>query len=224
MSKSALLRLRDVRAAYRLIGDCRDLGGDFDQWHRRAFEGLCRLVGASVATGGEGKWLRPGKSLQPMTAFEFGFDEVGRDRYRAYMQENGQLADPIFQRIQHIPDRIVTRTRRELVPDRDWYRSISFNEYRRGLGFDHQLSSIYQVSEHGAMSALCLARALGDRDFFPREQRLMRFFHVELGRLVGGPLVSALEPGIETLSPASGRRLPACWKGTVKRILPRALG
>ena len=41
MTKSDLLRVQDVRDAYRLIGECRDIGSDPALWHRRMFEGLC---------------------------------------------------------------------------------------------------------------------------------------------------------------------------------------
>jgi hypothetical protein len=53
MTKSDLLRSQDVREAYRLIGDCRDLGSDATLWHRRMLEGLCRLIGVRAATGAE---------------------------------------------------------------------------------------------------------------------------------------------------------------------------
>jgi hypothetical protein len=104
-------------------------------------------------------------------------------------------------RLQHVSGRLVTYARSELVADRDWYRSVSFNEYRKLGGCDHQLTSIYQVSEQGAISTMCVHRAVGDRDFSAREVRLMRFFHDELGRLMRGPLVSGLEPGPDILSP-----------------------
>jgi len=54
MRKGDQLRLRDVRDAYRLIGDCRDLGGEPELWQTRMFAGLCQLIGATVGTGGEG--------------------------------------------------------------------------------------------------------------------------------------------------------------------------
>ena len=57
MSKSPLLRLKDVCSAYRLIGRCRDVGSDPDVWPQHALEGLCRLIGGVAATGGEGIWL-----------------------------------------------------------------------------------------------------------------------------------------------------------------------
>ena len=202
MSKSAMLRVPDVCAVYRLIGDCRDVGGDPAQWQQMALEGLCRLVGGCGASGGEGVWLRPSEPLRPMTSCVVGFDDSGRERYLAYMQEQGILGDPIYQRIQHLPDRIVTRTRRDLVPDDEWYRSVSFNEYRKEGGNDHQLTSVYQVAATGEMSGMGVLRALGDRDFTTRERCLASFFHVELGALIGRALVSAIEPSsFDRLSP-----------------------
>ena len=44
MSKSAQLRMRDIRQAYRLIGDCRDLGADPVLWQSHMLEGLSHLV------------------------------------------------------------------------------------------------------------------------------------------------------------------------------------
>ena len=53
MNKSRRLRLVDVRAAYRLIGECRDLGRDPACWLRHALNGLSRLLGARFGVGGE---------------------------------------------------------------------------------------------------------------------------------------------------------------------------
>src|SRR5688572_27171082 len=128
MAKSDLLRVQDVRAAYRLIGECRDLGSDSALWHRRMLEGVCQLIGASAATGGEGRWVRPDGSLVVVSAFEAGLDSRGLERFAAFMRELGPSGDPVFRALQHVPGRLVTRTRRELVSDAEWYRSRSYNE------------------------------------------------------------------------------------------------
>jgi hypothetical protein len=46
VSKSAKLRLTDVRRMFRLIGECRDLGADAEAWRRHGFEEVARLLGA----------------------------------------------------------------------------------------------------------------------------------------------------------------------------------
>ena len=53
-SKSDLLRSRDVRDAYRLIGECRDVGADPSIWHQRMLDGLCGLIGAPTTSGDAG--------------------------------------------------------------------------------------------------------------------------------------------------------------------------
>src|SRR5262245_59585508 len=59
MSKADSLRVGDVRDAYRLIGDCRDLRRNPERWHRRMLEGLAGLFGVLLAAGGEAWWHRP---------------------------------------------------------------------------------------------------------------------------------------------------------------------
>ena len=43
MGKSWRLRLGDVRAAFLLVGECRDLGHDLGLWGRHLFEKLVRI-------------------------------------------------------------------------------------------------------------------------------------------------------------------------------------
>jgi len=224
MAKAPLLRVQDVRDAYRLIGDCRDLAGDPALWHWRMLEGLCRLIGARAAAGGEGFWVRPARPVQPVSAFDIGFDPRGHERLMAYMREGGPPADPIFRALQPRPARLVTRTRTELVSDAEWYGCPSFNEYRRVGGVDHSLTSICQVSDQGAVSAITLHRAIGEQDFSPREERLLNFFHGELGRLIGRSLVSATEPSPERLSPRLRQTLCCLLEGDSEKQVAARLG
>ena len=222
-TKAELLRGQDVRDAYRLIGECRDLGSDPALWHGRMFDGLRHLIGAPNATGGEGRWRRPHHPVEPISAFDSGMEPDVRARYLAYMRANGPAADPIFCAMQHLPGLLITRTRRQLVSDAVWYRSASY-EYRRLNGVDHQITSVYQVSDDAAISTVCLQRAAGERDFSPREQRLLNFFHGELGRLIGRSIVSATEPSPEKLSPRLRQTLACLLEGDSEKQVADRLG
>ena len=213
MRKSDLLRVRDVRDAYRLIGDCRDLGGEPALWQTRMFTGLCQLVGAAVGTGGEGFWIRPAHPIQPLSFIEVGFDTRAREMWMAYLRELGPKRDAIFSALQNVPGRVLTRKRSAIISDAVWYRSADFNDYRKPAGFDHSLVSVCEVSHQGAVAAIVLARGLGERDFSPGEVRLLEFFHGELGRLVGRQLVSATEPSPQQLSPRLRQTLACLVEG-----------
>ena len=69
MSKSSQLRVYDIRQAYRLIGDCRDLAAVPEFWQQRMFDGLLALVGADRSAGGEGAWAGPQRDLQVLHRF-----------------------------------------------------------------------------------------------------------------------------------------------------------
>src|SRR3954468_3274837 len=84
MGKSRRLRLADVRAAMRLVGECRDLGYDPALWLRRAFEGLCGLVGARIVLGGEVRWARPAGPIVPRLGMHAGLTPAEERKYLGY--------------------------------------------------------------------------------------------------------------------------------------------
>lgn len=224
MGKASLLRLSDVRRAFRVIGDCRDVGDDPSHWQDLAMEGACRLAGGVAATGGEGHWLTHGQSpqpIQPVTSHSFGLDEAGKENFANYMREQGVAADPIYHPFGALAGPIVTRRRVELVSDREWYRSTTF-AYRRRAHFDHQMTSMCMISSTRA-SCIAIHRGTNERDFSDRERRLLRLFHGELGRLIGGPLASGLanEPA---LSPRLRQTLSCLVEGDSEKQVAARLG
>jgi DNA-binding CsgD family transcriptional regulator len=223
MGKSDLLRVQDVRDAYRLIGECRDLGSDPALWHSRMLGGMYGLIGAP-ATGGEGSWVNLISHHRQISAFDAGLDARTRELYTAYRRDLGPTGNPIWRALLNVRGRLVTRTRRQLVSDTEWYRSVVFNEYRRPGKIDHQLTSVYQTSDDGAYSAITVVRALGERDFSPRERRLLNFFHAELGPLIGRALVSATEPSPVKLSPRLRQTLAYLLEGDGEKQVADRLG
>jgi DNA-binding CsgD family transcriptional regulator len=224
MGKSDLLRVGDVRDAYRLIGECRDLGGEPALWQMRILEGLGQLVGAAAGAGGEGIWARPVHPVHPFSAFDTGFDARGQDRLRAYRREIGPAGDPIFRALRDVPGAVATRSRSQLVSNTEWYRSVSFNDYRKLCGVDHCLTSVCRLSDHGAVSVITGHRRIGERDFSPREARLLEFFHIELRPLIGRQLVSATEPSPGTLSRRLRQTLACLVEGDSEKQVAVRLG
>ena len=224
MTRSDSLRFRDVRAIFRLIGECRDLGNDPGLWHRRLLEGLALLFGVVQAAGGELYWERPGRHLQPVSAYNVTAEPAGDEAFDAYRRDEAWDGDPVIQAISKLPGKLITRTRRQLVPDAEWYGSDTFNQNRRPAHIDHHLLSVLQMSDKGATSVLAVTRALGERDFSPRERRLFNFLHAELGGLIGGPLVSATDPRVAQLSPRLRDTLACLLEGDSEKQAAARLG
>jgi DNA-binding CsgD family transcriptional regulator len=224
MEKAGLLRAQDVRDAYRLIGECRDLGSDPALWHQRMLEGLCRLVGVPVAVGGEGRWKRPHPPGEVISAFDVGLDSRGHELYLAYHRDLGPAGDPIFLALQRLRGRHVVGTRRQLVSDVTWYGSAAWYDYRRLIHIDDQLTSVYQVVDGDAISVIALHRQVRERAFSPRQQQLLTFFHAELARLIRRSLVSAAEPRPDTLAPRLRQTLACLLEGDSEKQVAWRLG
>ena len=187
-------------------------------------EGLCRLIGAAAATGGGGRWSRPHSEIEPTLAVDVGLDSRGHELYMAYKRELGPGGDPIFQALERVSGQLVVCTRRQLVSDSDWYRSVAWNDYRRPSNIDDQLTSVYQISGGGDVSVIALLREPGEREFSPREQRLLSFFHAELGRLIGRSLGGPTEPSLDRLSPRLRQTLACLLDGDSEKQIALRLG
>jgi DNA-binding CsgD family transcriptional regulator len=218
-----MLRAVEVRDAYRLIGECRDLGADPQQWGVRMLDGLRDLIGAPMATGGEG-YARAGRLTEALVAYPSGLDAKCVQALAEYHRERELMADPLFTAFDVASGAPATRTRSQLVPDREYYRSAVYDKYYRWNSIEHRLASLCQPSAAPPVSAIHLIRPPGDRDFSARERRLVSFFHQELGPLVGRALVSVAEPGPAHLSPRLRQTLAFLLEGDSEKQVAARLG
>lgn len=224
MSRADTLRMRDVRDAYRLIGECRDLGSDAGLWHPHMMAGLARLLDATQVNGGECWWRRPHHAPRIVSAFAVSEDADVQNAFFAYDRERGQLGDPFLHALARLPGRHVVRRRWQAVSDATWFRSDSYRRFREPARITHEIMSLLEISAAGGMSAISLNRTRGRRDFTARERAVLRFFHAEIGRLIGGPLASDTEPAPDTLPPRLRQTLACLLEGDGEKQVAARLG
>jgi Bacterial regulatory proteins, luxR family len=111
-----------------------------------------------------------------------------------------------------------SRLRLHLVPVGHLERVSPASKHRRSTHIH------LQISDDGAFSVVALHRARGEREFSPREQRLLRFFHEELGALIGRSLVSDTEPHPAKLSPRLRQTLVCLLEGDSEKQVASRLG
>jgi DNA-binding CsgD family transcriptional regulator len=188
MAKSSATRLTDIRNLFRILGECRDLRADASEWRQHAFNQIGKMLGARGVTGGEIAWARPNGVVRFLHPVVTGFSEAEISVFAAFMRERDPQSEPIFGPLGRHRSQQLTCTRRQLVGDRDWYRSVSFNEYRRRVGVDHCLYTLFALPGADAFSVLGLHRPVGEPSFGGREKHLLHLFHDELCRLTGAVL------------------------------------
>src|SRR4051812_44904668 len=139
MGHSQRLRLRDLRDAYQLIGECQDVGADPVEWRKTMLTGVCRLVDAPLAMGGEGRWVGPERRFEficgPMPVGPF--NPKGLQFFAEHARTNLTNGDPVFGPLSRIRAALVMRAREQLLEDREWYRCPLCAIVREALSFDH---------------------------------------------------------------------------------------
>jgi DNA-binding CsgD family transcriptional regulator len=185
VSQSQELKLADLRATFRLLGEVRELGAEPLVWRAHLVERLGRLARARVAVALEN--VTPSQVLQassPAGMVDQGWgDESERQFFARYMTNGGDNA-PYLNQMTSLGARLAffTRSRRQLVGDRAWYGSTHVNEARRGSRVDDFIYSSCTLSLGGA-HYLGFHRAWGDRPFPERVVKLVHLVHEELARL-----------------------------------------
>ena len=227
MAKSQRLTLRHVQSVYRLLGECRDLGADPLARQSHLYAGTARLIGAQVATGGE--LLLSTQGPQVVSCVDLGW-EGERERQRFYeFQSQGEAAssEAFGAFVRPLQDRsLATRSRQQVIEDRDWYRSEHFNEYSKLSRIDACLVSLCMLPalSREAVSIMTFYRPLGERQFQRRERRLVRMLHRELHPLIGRQLASSKEPSASQLPPRLRKVLQCLMEGDGEKQIASRLG
>ena len=213
MGRPTSLRLRDLRRVYRLIGECRDLGKDTRVWFTHFLKGAAELVGAPTVAGGHiSGWL----SGQPrgLMIVDLGWrDEAARALFNTWVQQEDLRSDPFYARICELTQKrmspLMTKYRRQLIKDRQWYRTDHFHNWRKTVGVDDCLYSELSIGDGNLSQSITLHRALADRPFGEWEKRILHWLHHELAPLVGRQLLTAGDHSIRGL-PSHLRHTLAC--------------
>jgi DNA-binding CsgD family transcriptional regulator len=191
MASSHRLKLHDLRAAYRLVGEVRELGAQPPAWRRHLLEGLNRVVGAHVGLASEMPASFDGRMPQPGDVLDLGWAcDAERNIWLDYnkimcLDSSAWLGDPAAPGINRLQaaNRSFTRLRQHFVDDAQWYRSRYVDDVRRSARVDGFIVSSRVVPHLGVSNLLVLHRAWGEPPPEEPQRRLVALVHAELGRL-----------------------------------------
>jgi DNA-binding CsgD family transcriptional regulator len=234
MSRSEQLRLRDVRAAFRLVGEVVELGTDPHEWWPHLLEGLCRLTGAAKAIGGELEGLffvDPQVSILGNFFARFSDDDVELFRHFVTSDKWKTIDDAgeQYYRLRGNGARLAVRSAEQLIARQRWRSSEMFNDYFRPSRIDDRAYSFCHATTGNGNGAdvwngITLFRGLGDPPFTARERRLLRLVHSELRLLIGTKVASLRGSAARPLSPRLRQTLDLLLSGRSEKQIAEQFG
>ena len=209
----AKLRLRDVREAFRLIGDIRQHGADPQQWRPQLLRGLVELLDADLVISSEVHFRTTSKS-DALKVIDIGWGlERGGEPWRIHSEREETPESYLV-----VVGVVVGKAGGEgsdIVPIKPT------RKLRDGRGF---ILSQYPLPHLGAVDQLGLHRYDLDKQFTAAQAKLVRLFHVELGRLwKADALKRAADPTAE-LPPRLVQTLDGVLRGDSEKQIAFALG
>ena len=202
---SERLRISDVRAVDRLVGECLELWSDPVAWQTHLLAEAARLLGLRVGLCAELSDFDVGQTPKIVAALEHGWD--GDKQRRAFMNSatpggpDPFSASPIDVRFRELlgPRRALTRARGDLMSDAAWREQPVFHETHRPAGMDEVLYSAVRSQRGDGVSLLAFG---GDESTpGPRQRKLLALLHHEIARRHGKRLALGCDPGPHRLSP-----------------------
>ena len=180
------LKLSDVRKAFRLVGEIRELGGDPQQWRPHMVLALRKLVNADVVVSSE-IHFRKLKTSGRMKVFDIGW---GSEPDGTVWKINTEREDEQPENFWLAMSAPVERKDdagaggHGAGPDGDADTVlVPVRPTQKVHGGRFLILSQYALPHAGVVDQLGLHRGLSDGAFSISERKLVRLFHVELGRL-----------------------------------------
>jgi len=169
------LKLSDVRHVFRLVGEIREMGADPDRWRPHMVQALRRLANAAVVVSSE-IHFRKLKTTGAMKVFDIGWgsDPEG-NTWKIHTEREDERPENFWLAAVAAPQKVAGESAdEELVP-------VKPTEAVRGGRY--LIVSQYALPHAGVVDQLGLHRGWDEQPFTAADHRLVRLFHVELGRL-----------------------------------------
>jgi DNA-binding CsgD family transcriptional regulator len=219
------LTLREVRAVFRLVGECRELGVDVTAWRRHLAADLCRLTGAQVGFVCEIAYSQSAW-LQPLHVVDGGWSCSADRRHvvEEYIASGLYGHDLFAERFFAIfPVKVRTVSRRQIISDSEWGGSVEFNDFIRRGGLDLGMLSRQAFGGGQLSNVVVLYASLGEA-LPERGRRLVHLAQRELGPLLGTALAAAGDPGWSDLPPRWRQTLDCLLDGDSEKQAALRLG
>jgi DNA-binding CsgD family transcriptional regulator len=171
----ARLRLNNVRAIFRLVGEIREMGADPDVWRPHMVRSLRNLLGAQFVVSSEIHFRKSSKDGGGgVRVIDIGWisDTEGQICKAQDEREHESFEDFWVAPSEHAA--AATDQAEGLIPIKPKVK------VHAGKSF---ILSQYALKHAGAVDQLGVHRAWGDEPFTTADHRLVRLLHVELGRL-----------------------------------------
>jgi DNA-binding CsgD family transcriptional regulator len=223
------LRSADWRRIYELLHECLELGDDATIWRRHFFAGLTNVVDGDVVVGGEMSGCHKGP-LRTLGITDYGF-ESGFNRQgwlNAVEQfERDPFENPLFrQLLKLLKSRDeASPSRQELMPEREWYRSNSYQLINRTLGADSVQHSWVRIRDCvDEFSGVIMTRELGRRPMSERQLEIVTMAHRQIANYIGAGLARFSDPAPSSLPPRVRQVLRCLLEGDSDKQIALRLG
>jgi DNA-binding CsgD family transcriptional regulator len=220
------LRTDDFRAVYRLLGECTELWVDPAAWQDHLLAGVSRVIHLPVGLHAELDYFASSRTTQIIQGREHGWaDTAAQLQFAKAMRQNGPFTtapfDARFRRLvcEHGD---LTLSRAEVVPDREWHRSETFNTAHHPAQMDEILYSAIRSGPRGRVHLL----AFGGPKHRPtkRECEFVDFLHRELVPLRRSRLARETDHSLHGLSPRRREILALVTEGLPEKLIADRLG
>ncbi|HEV8607501.1 MAG TPA: LuxR C-terminal-related transcriptional regulator [Tepidisphaeraceae bacterium] len=193
------LKLRDVRAIFRLVGELRELGADPNAWRPHMVQRLLRIVHAQVVVSSE-VHFRNNPSRGTMQVVDVGWA----------CNEDGKTWQIQVERDDEQPENYWLASGQK---QEDSQERVPVKPARKVYGGRCFLLSQFHLPHVSAVDQLGLHRAWGDEPFSKCEHKLVRVLHVELGRLWKRDVLNDAKNPATDLPPRLSQTLAALLEG-----------
>ena len=224
------LRLADVRKAFRLVGEVRELGSDPQKWRPHMVLALRELVNADVVVSSE-IHFRKLKTSGRMKVFDIGWgSEPDGKVWRINTEREDEQPENFWLAKSAPVDKNGAKDEGE--GDDDAAASdaepgdtelVPVRPTRNVHGGRYLILSQYALPHAGVVDQLGLHRAWDDQPFTAADHKLVRLFHVELGRLWKRDAIRRAKDPATALPPRLSQTLNELLAGSSEKQIAHKL-
>ncbi len=212
-----------------LLGACLESGGSPGLWCHRLSKGFEEVLGVYLSTFFEGpfdfacgrdapsaddRFLLHGSALDTAVSVLGDFWKENRD---------GVANDPMLTAWARASGHTVTRTRQQLILDKEWYKSNAYQNYFRRASLGDTMLARFP-SGGGKWMLLNLWREAGERPFTERERQFVHLLAAELASLLEQGRLAPLAGLERPLSPRVAEVLALLRDGLSEKVIAYELG